>query len=140
MSDSEDWEISADLPEWNDYPQVIKQTRLRPDIVLSDTASKQMVLIELTVPYESRIEQAHIYKREKYTDLVNELSRQGYKAKVFAVEVGARGFVGKSVYQLLCQLNISSKTRKQAMKRLSEVAEKSSHWIWIRRNENKLQC
>ena len=138
MDESEDWDIAADLPEWSDYPHVIKQSRLRPDIVLSNLAAKEIVLVELTVPYESRLEEANIYKREKYADLIRELSSKGYKARTFAVEVGARGFVGKSVYNLLSQLNISSRSKKQAIRSLSETAEKSSHWIWIRRNDRQL--
>ena len=101
-------------------------------------AAKEIVLVELTVPYESRLEEANIYKREKYADLIRELSSKGYKARTFAVEVGARGFVGKSVYNLLSQLNISSRSKKQAIRSLSETAEKSSHWIWIRRNDRQL--
>ena len=25
----DDWEVSADLPEWDSYPRIIKETRLR---------------------------------------------------------------------------------------------------------------
>ena len=25
------WEVSADLPEWDSHPSIIKETRLRPD-------------------------------------------------------------------------------------------------------------
>ena len=43
-----------------------------------------------------RVEEAHIYKREKYLNLIKELEDAGYKA----VEVGARGFIWSSVYDL----------------------------------------
>ena len=97
-----------------------------------------MVLIELTVPYESRIDEAHIFKTEKYRDLAKDLQKVGYKSSIFAVEVGARGFVGTSVYDLLCQVSISSRGRANAIRLLSETAEKGSHWIWIKRNESEL--
>ncbi|GFS09244.1 reverse transcriptase [Elysia marginata] len=29
-----DWEVSADLPEWDKHPEVIRRTTLRPDIVI----------------------------------------------------------------------------------------------------------
>ena len=139
QSEDKDWEISVYLTSLEDYPPVIKRSRLRPDIVLHSAVTKEMILVELTVPYESRMEEAHIFKTEKYSDLKKDLTRQGYKTKIFAVEVGARGFAGTSVYELLRYLNVSSKTRNKAMKALSETAEKSSHWIWVRRNDRKLQ-
>ena len=47
----------------------------------------EILLVELTVPYESRIDSSNVYKREKYSDLVNELKEAGYNARVFPVEV-----------------------------------------------------
>ena len=78
------------------------------------------------------------YKREKYSDLVNELKEAGYNAKVFPVEVGARGFVAASTYSLMQQLSISSKSRTRTLKAMGEAAEKSSSWIWSRRNKGQL--
>ena len=63
-------------------------------------------MVELTVPYENRMEEAHSYKREKYMNLTKELENAEYKAVVMPVEVGARGFVGSSVYDLLTKLSI----------------------------------
>lgn len=74
LGDADDWECAADLKEWStDYPEVIKKTGLRPDIVLTSPSAMEILLIELTVPYERRIDEAHVYKTEKYSDLVKEL-------------------------------------------------------------------
>ena len=91
--------------------------------------------MELTVAYENRIEEAHIYKREKYLNLNKELENTGYKAVVMPVEVGARGFIRSSVYDLLTKLSIFGNKRTKALKLLGEIAENSSRWIWSRRNE-----
>ena len=96
----DDWDVSADLPEWDSHPSIIKETRLRPDIMIH-SASTQLIMVELTVPYKNRMEEAHIYKREKYMNLTKELENARYKAVVMPVEVGATGFVGSSVYDLL---------------------------------------
>ena len=138
MASAEDLECIADLPGKGSYPDLIKRTQLRPDIVLHSKAGKTMYLIELTVPYECRIEEAHHYKTEKYADLAKELRASGYKIKVFAVEVGARGFVGSSVYSLMKELGFTSKSLNRTTKALSEAAEKASSWIWSRCNKNKL--
>ena len=111
---------------------------MRPDIVLYSQSSKQMILIELTVPYESRMDEANIFKTEKYASLAKSLMESGFKTKVLAIEIGARGFVGASAYNLMKQLSVSGKKRTRALKAMAEAAEKSSSWIWSRRNENKL--
>ena len=111
---------------------------MRPDIVLYSLTSKQAILIKLTVPYESRMEEAHIYKTEKYASLARSLRESGYQVRVLAIELGARGFVGTSAYDLMKQLSVSGKKRTSVLKAMAEVAEKCSSWIWSRRNENKL--
>lgn len=138
LSEADDWECATDLPERNNYPEVIRETGLRPDIVLHSQNAKEILLIELTVPYETRIEDAHAYKTEKYADLVQHLRKAGFRTKVFAVEVGARGFVGSSAYSLMKELSISGKSRTRTLKAMSEAAEKASSWIWSRRNKGQL--
>ena len=134
----DDLEVSADLPEWDSHPSIIKETRLRPDIVINLSSTQQIILVELTVPYESRMEEAHTYKREKYLNLTKELRDAAYKAVVMPVEVGARGFIRSSVYDLLTKLAICGNKRTKALKLPAEMAEKSSRWIWSRRKERSL--
>ena len=139
LSEADDWECAADLQEWTTgYPDVIKRSGLRPDIVLHSKSAMEILLIELTVPYESRIDDAHVYKTEKYSDLAKELQEAGFKTRVFAVEIGARGFVASSTYSLLQKLSISSKSRTRTLKAMGEAAEKASSWIWSRRNKGQL--
>ena len=128
----DDWEMSADLPDWEQYPPVIRETRQRPDIVFHSPTGRRIVMIELTVPYESRIEDAFVYKKEKYKDLAQELHRSGYDAEIWPVEIGATGFVATSAYNLFTNLSISGNKRNKALRRLSEVAERSSMYVWCR--------
>ena len=100
--------------------------------MIHSSSTQQIIVVELTVPYESRMEEAHTY------DLTKELRDAGYKAVVMPVEVGARGFIGSSVYDLLTKLSICGNTRTKALKLLAETAENSSRWIWSRRNERSL--
>ncbi|GFO19584.1 reverse transcriptase [Plakobranchus ocellatus] len=95
-------------------------------------------MVEQNVPYESRMEEAHASKEGKYLDLTKELKKDGYKAKVMTVEIGARGFVGSSAYGLLSKLSICGNKRTKALRLLAETAENSSRWIWSRRNERLL--
>ncbi|GFR76655.1 reverse transcriptase [Elysia marginata] len=46
----DDWEVSADLPEWDKHPEVIRRTTLRPDIMIYSPSTQQVIMVELTVP------------------------------------------------------------------------------------------
>ncbi|GFO22876.1 polyprotein [Plakobranchus ocellatus] len=37
-----DWVVSADLPEWESHPDVIRKTALRPDIVIHSASTQQI--------------------------------------------------------------------------------------------------
>ncbi|GFN97441.1 reverse transcriptase [Plakobranchus ocellatus] len=86
-------------------------------------------MVELTVSYESRIEEAHAFKEGKYLDLTKELKKDGYEAKVMPVEIGARGFVGSSAYGIQSKLSTCGNNRTKALRLLAETAENSSRWI-----------
>ena len=45
-----DWEVSADLPEWDSHSSITKETRLRPHI-MSHSHSTQLIIVELPIPY-----------------------------------------------------------------------------------------
>ncbi|GFR68470.1 reverse transcriptase [Elysia marginata] len=55
----DDWEVSADLRECDKHPDVIRRTTLQPDIVIHSPSTQLCIVVELTVPYKSRMEQAH---------------------------------------------------------------------------------
>ncbi|GFO15297.1 reverse transcriptase [Plakobranchus ocellatus] len=93
---------------------------------------------ELTVPYESRMEEAHAFKEGKYLDLTKELKKDDYEANIMPVEIGARGFVGSSAYGLLSKLSIGGNKRTKALRLLAETAVNSSRWIWSRGHERLL--
>ena len=136
LDSCDDWDVPAELSEWDSHPSTIKETKLRSDIAIHSDSTQQRIMVELTVPYEkNRMEEAHIYKREKYLNMTRELENTGYKAVVMPVEVGARGFVGSSVYDLQTKLSICGNKRTKALKVLAEIAENSSRWIWSKRNE-----
>jgi hypothetical protein len=103
-------------------------------MVLHSQSTKQIIMIELTVPYESRMEEQHLFKLAKYGDLVQALKDEGYRARILAVEVGARGLVATSAYDLLKQLGLKGGIRSRSLKSLGEAAEKASSWLWYNRN------
>ena len=55
------------------------QTTLRPDIVMSSMISNAIVMIELTVPWETRCDVAHERKKAKYPQLQEDCKAKGWK-------------------------------------------------------------
>ncbi|KAJ8004371.1 hypothetical protein DPEC_G00158500 [Dallia pectoralis] len=60
------WELEVDLGKQLKFPGTAATTSLRPDMLLISETSKQIILLELTVPWEDRIEEANERKRAKY--------------------------------------------------------------------------
>ncbi len=59
-----DWSLTVDLDRQLKIPAHITQTMLRPDIVLVSESTKQFMLLELTVPWEERMEEAQEGEKE----------------------------------------------------------------------------
>ena len=96
----------------------------RPDTVLVSPSRDAIILMELTVPWEDRLQYSNALKVEKYADLSMDLAEKGYRKDHFPIKVGARGVVGGSTYAFLTK-----------MTRRSEAAEATSFWIWQMRGQ-----
>ena len=91
-------------------------------------------MIELTVPFETRIDEAYERKMTKYSDLCTQARDNGWKAACYPVEVGTRGFVAKSMIKAMKDVGLTSKERNRAVKYLEKETEKASNWIWLQRS------
>ncbi|RXN15823.1 reverse transcriptase [Labeo rohita] len=135
LNTAQDWKLQVDLGRQLKFPEYILSTSLRPDMVITSDASKQVVLVELTVPWEDRMEEAHERKRAKYTEIVVECRNKGWKARCEPVEVGCRGFAGQSLPRTLKLLGVKGQLCRRAIKTIIEAAEKASRWLWIQRGD-----
>ena len=77
---------------------MLRDSGRRPDVVLASSSSDAFILIELTVPWEDRIEASNVLKTEKYSGLAKDLEGSVFRVKLMPIEVGVRGLVGKSAY------------------------------------------
>jgi len=83
-------------------------------VVSTSESTKQVVILELTVPWEDRIEEAHERKRAKYAGLSSECQNNGWKTRCEPVEVGCRGFAGHSLLRILKLLGVKGLQLKKA--------------------------
>uniref|UniRef100_A0A3B1K6T8 Reverse transcriptase domain-containing protein n=1 Tax=Astyanax mexicanus TaxID=7994 RepID=A0A3B1K6T8_ASTMX len=134
-ANARDWKLLVDVGSKLQIPECILVTTLRPDVVLYSESKRIVYFIELTVPFEDEVDGAYERKRLKYTDLVAEVRERGWQAYIRPVEVGTRGFVAKSATRLLSEFGIRGRVLRTVLKELSDVAERSSQWLWFRRAE-----
>ena len=112
-------------------------TTFRPDIVVWSEVAKEVIIGELTVPWEDNIDEAHERKLAKYADLRAECNDKGWKASCYPFEVGCRGFVAHSLQKYLRDLGLNRRSVKASSRAASEAAESGSSWVWSKYIQKK---
>ena len=130
LSNVKDWKMTVDLEGCLKIPREICETNLRPDLIIVSKKTKQVGVVELTVPNEDRIEVSGEIKRKKYEQIVQEGRRNGWRVRVWAVEVGCRGFPAVSMSSFFKDLGFRGSEKKKAIDRLSKTAEDASNSLW----------
>lgn len=130
LSGATDWNVAADLKDALHFPRHIVQTRERPDIVIWSDSTRQVLLVELTVPWEENMEAAFERKKTRYETLRADCEERGWSCHVLPIEVGCRGFIGHTMITYLCKIGLTNRARKSATQRLQTAAEQASSWIW----------
>ena len=134
LENANDWTTAADIGGMKHYPQVIQESGQRPDAVMAFKKTDTIIVAELTVPWEDRMEQSNVLKEDRYSELTMDLIDKGYRVHFFAIEVGARGLVGRSSYTFLREIGLPGRERNKVMERMSKAAETASHWLWTKRD------
>ena len=97
------------------------ETGLRPDMLLYPSRNKLSIIIELTV---------HI-------ELCDNRRDKRWSLWWHPLEVGCRRFVGTSTIRALRQIVLTGKERNNAINEMSDVTEKASGWLWLKRFESR---
>ena len=135
LGTARDWELKADLRKQLVIPIEISVTRQRPDIVIISRQSKRCIILELTVPWEERIEEAYERKAAKYEELVNNCKENGWKTWCFPFEIGCRGFIGRSANRAMSIIGLTGKEKMKMLRDASDQAERASNWLWMKRED-----
>ena len=126
-------------PNGGVIPPHLIVTALRPDIFLVNENSREIILCELTCPWERNIDRSHEYKEGKYAPLVADLSRT-FKVFHFSVEIAARGLITKGnkarlkSFALRCG-DVGSSDLKKFISCCSRASLLSSFSLFHARNE-----
>ena len=132
LSSARDWKMQVDLGAHHlVVPAHIVTTDKRPDIILTSESTRQMCIVELTVPREDRLEVSGELKKTNYEELIVGGAGNGWRVTVKTVEVGCRGFAFRSLSQVLRDVGgYEGRERKQIVKKIEVIAEQCSHMIW----------
>ena len=106
-------------------------------MVIYSNKKKQVLMVELTVPYEDRMGVANELKRIKYEEMRQECSIKGWNCQIWPVEIGVRGFTGRSVGALLKELGVIGAERNRSLQELSASAEEGSRILWSRHQQKE---
>lgn len=83
-----DWELRVDLGKQLLFPEHIASTTLHPDMVIFSNSTKKMIMAELTVPWEERMDEARERKRAKHQELTEQCGSNGWTTLCEPFEVG----------------------------------------------------
>ena len=115
------------------FPRTLLSPDERPDIIVWNASSVHMV--ELTIPFETGIEDAASRKQTKYAELVESCRRNGFHATLTTVKVASRGFIHVPGFTELYKIvNASSKARSELEREVICQANEGSFCIWCKRN------
>ena len=81
-------------PHGGTVPPHILVTSMKPDIFVFSELSSEVIVFELTCPWDKNILRSHNFKTEKYASLIADLA-QSRVVSFFCVEISARGQITK---------------------------------------------
>ena len=127
--------LFVDLPRFAS-PCVITGEQERPDIVI--VQQKAVMLLELTIGFETNMELNSTRKRKKYKALVDRL-KKSYDDVVYAnISMGACGFIekdSKKFLDIMTKLKIPKTEIQYLTKSIINVCIRTSVFIFCRRNK-----
>ena len=130
LTAAKDWKVTVDVDKSLKIPAEICYTNLIPDIIIVSRVTKQIGIVELTVPNEDRIEVSGELKRLKYEQIAQEGRLNGWRVRIWAVEIGCRGFPAVSMSTFLKDIGYKGGIKKKVIEKMSKVAEEASHSLW----------
>ena len=126
-------------PHGGTVPPHVLVTALRPDIFIYSESSQEVIVFELTCPWDTNIARSHAFKSGKYSPLIADLS-QRFVVSFYSVEVSARGQVTKEnqsrLKSFLLKCCSAPNTAPKSVVRISsKAALLSSYSIFSARRE-----
>ena len=99
--------------------------------VLWSISTRRVFLLVLRCPAEDGIDIAAMTKAARYQVLHDAIQEAGWSVGVKPIEVGARGFVARSLPRLLRELGLSNREVSTFCRSLAAVVARCSYSIYL---------
>ena len=110
----------------------------RPDLLFLNPV-KCLYVLELTVGFESNLNNDAVRKKEKYLDLINKMSRN-YRCvrfvNLFMSSLGIFSVECFSFFDMMNDIGIDKKQQRYIIKKMINIAIRATYYIFSCRNRN----
>ena len=99
---------------------------------------KSLYILELTVGYESNLRTNAERKKQKYRELVQQLTNDYEKVNFVNLSISALGIYDKSTTEfidMMKMLKFDKRTTNYTIKKITNIAIRTSYYIFCRRNK-----
>ena len=119
-------------------PSIITGESYRPDLLYL-IQSKCLYVLELTVGFESNLNNNAVRKKEKYLNLIKEMSRNYRCVKFVNLSMSSLGVFSDECSTFLDMMNdigIDKKQQLYIIKKMINIAIRATYYIFCWRNRN----
>ena len=119
-------------------PSIITGENYRPDLLFL-IQSKCLYVLELTVGFESNLNNNAVRKKEKYVNLINETSRNYRCVRFVNLSMSSLGVFSDECSTFLDMMNdigIDKKQQRYIIKKVINIAIRATDYIFCCRNRN----
>ena len=119
-------------------PSIITGENYRPDLLFL-IQSKCLYVLELTVGFESNLNNNAVRKKEKYVNLINEMSRNYRCVRFVNLSMSSLGVSSNECSTFLDMMNdigIDKKHQRYVIKKVINIAIRATYYIFCCRNRN----
>ena len=119
-------------------PSIITGENYCPDLLFL-IQSKCLYVLELTVGFESNLNNNAVRKKEKYVNLINEMSRNYRCVRFVNLSMSSLGVFSDECFTFLDMMNdigIDKKQQCYIIKKMINIAIRATYYIFCCRNRN----
>ena len=130
-------EIYADIEGYKN-PSIITGNDYRPDLLITKKDPKEITILELTVGFETNVENNTVNKANRYKALLENMNNVYDKVTFVNLSMSSLGTYGKScgnLKQSLLDVNQNEPDILYNMSKLTNICIRSSYYIFCMRNK-----
>ena len=128
------WKVVADLDSSLAFP--IVTTSQRPDAAVWSDDARQVILLDLTVPWDENFRDAEDQKYRRYEEVAVACKEAAWNPEYYYLAVGCHGYVSRELAKLMRgRFGFTTRELRTSVSVLERAAEKASYFIWLKHDK-----